>query len=67
MKRIKEAISGVRTFVDEVRNELKKCTWPSRSELVDSTVVVIVSVCLVSLFVGASDFVLMNVLSWVIR
>ena len=67
MKKIKEAIAGLRNFIDEVRNELKKCTWPTRSELIDSTTVVIVSVVIVSVFVGVSDLVLMNLLRMVIR
>ncbi|HBA83538.1 MAG TPA: preprotein translocase subunit SecE [Verrucomicrobia bacterium] len=67
MKKIKDAIAGLRTFIEEVRIELKKCTWPNRSELIDSTVVVIVSVVLVSLFVGVSDFVLSNLLRLVIH
>jgi preprotein translocase subunit SecE len=67
MKKIKDAIAGVRTFIGEVRVELKKCTWPTRSELIDSTVVVIVSVVLVSLFVGVSDLVLNSLLRMVIH
>ena len=67
MKKIKDAIAGIRTFIEEVRIELKKCTWPTRSELMDSTVVVIVSVVLVSLFVGTSDLVLNSLLRMVIH
>ena len=48
----------VREFVKEVRVESTKVSWPSRNELRDSTVVVIVSVLLVSAFVGIVDRVL---------
>ena len=55
-------MTGVRTFVEDVRNELKKCSWPTRAELFESTVVVIVSVLIVGVFVGASDIVLLALL-----
>ena len=43
------------TFLKEVRAELGKITWPTRSELVESTFVVIVSVIAISIFIGAVD------------
>ncbi|MFH0879577.1 MAG: preprotein translocase subunit SecE [Lentisphaerota bacterium] len=67
MNKIKEFINGIRNFVGEVRAELKKCSWPNRSELIDSTVVVIVSVLIIGVFVGASDIILQNLLKLVIH
>jgi preprotein translocase subunit SecE len=43
-----------RTFLTEVRNELKRVTWPSRKEVYATTVVVI----LTSLFFGVYLFAL---------
>ena len=48
----------VREFVKEVKVEATKVSWPTRIELRDSTIVVIVAVLLVSVFVGAVDYVL---------
>ena len=48
----------VREFVKEVRVESTKVSWPTRNELRDSTIVVIVAVLLVSVFVGVVDYVL---------
>ena len=48
----------VREFVKEVKVESTKVSWPTRIELRDSTIVVIVAVLLVSVFVGAVDYVL---------
>ena len=67
MSKLQQAIDGVKTFVADVRMELKKCSWPTRSELVDSTVVVIVSVLIVGVFVGVSDVLLWGVLRMIIR
>ena len=48
----------VREFVKDVRVESAKVSWPSRSELRDSTGVVIVTVMLVSVFLFVIDRVL---------
>jgi preprotein translocase subunit SecE len=42
-------------FIREVRNELKRVTWPSRDELRGSTTVVIVIVLVLSVFIGLVD------------
>ena len=46
------------TFIGDVRSELKKSTWPSRPELIESTIVVVLSVVILGAFVGFSDWVL---------
>jgi preprotein translocase subunit SecE len=57
----------VRNFLGEVVNELRKSSWPTRNELVESTVVVIVSVILFSVFVGLSDTVLAALMRLIVR
>jgi preprotein translocase subunit SecE len=55
---VKEAAGSrferVRLFLSEVRNELKRVTWPTQAEVYATTVVVI----LVSIFFGVYLFVL---------
>lgn len=41
------SIKRLGKFLKAVRSELKKVIWPSRSELVNNTIIVIVSVALV--------------------
>jgi len=48
----------VREFVKDVRSESAKVSWPTRRELRDSTIVVIVTVIIVTAFVGVVDRVL---------
>ena len=67
MKKVREAIAGFRAFLEEVRAELKKCAWPTRSELLESTVVVIISVVILAAFVGVSDLLVGGFLNVVIR
>ena len=45
-------------YVAETREELKKCSWPSRDELKGSTVVVIISILLLGLFTVVVDLLL---------
>lgn len=59
---IRDGIGKLTTFIAEVGVELKKSTWPTRPELVESTVVVILSVVLLAIFIGISDYVLMRLM-----
>ncbi len=50
-----------RIFFVELWHELLKADWPPKSELKDSTIVVIVACILLGLFTSISDFALYNV------
>ena len=45
-------------FLNEVREELKQVSWPSREELIGSAVVVFVGVALLAIFISICDFLL---------
>ena len=62
MKSLRDTVQKVRNFGSEVVQEMKKSAWPDRKELVSSTAVVIVSVIMLSIFVGISDKVLITLL-----
>jgi len=66
MSKIAQSVGGISGFFGEVSAELKKCAWPTRSELFDSTVVVIISVALLGSFVAVCDLVLREVIRRVI-
>jgi preprotein translocase subunit SecE len=55
MEKIKEFWQKAKQFFREVRVELKKVTWPSRKETIASTSVVLITVILVSFFLGIVD------------
>jgi len=61
-----EIVDKFSVFISEVGEELKKSAWPTRSELIESTVMVIVSVVMLAVFVGVCDLVLMRLLKIVI-
>jgi preprotein translocase subunit SecE len=62
-----DSMRAVRSFLVEVRNELRKSTWPTRSELLESTVVVIISVILFAVFVAVCDTVLGKIVGLLAR
>jgi preprotein translocase subunit SecE len=47
-----------RSFLTDVRVELKKVTWPNRQDTLSSTVVVIVVVFIISFYLGFIDILL---------
>ena len=51
-------------FLKEARAELAKVTWPTRQELYESTILVIVSVILITVFIGVVDFVFNKLLQF---
>ncbi len=54
-------------FLREVRTEIRKVNWPSKKELVGSTIVVIVSVFILSFFLGVVDVTLQKLVTYVLR
>ncbi len=50
-------------FFREVRVELSKVTWPSREELIQSTIVVVIAVTIAGTFIAIWDAVFSKVIS----
>ncbi|MFO7266340.1 MAG: preprotein translocase subunit SecE [Limnochordales bacterium] len=50
-------------YFREVRSELRKVVWPTRQELLTYTVVVLVTVAIVSLFLGVVDIAVSELLT----
>jgi preprotein translocase subunit SecE len=60
-------VQQLREFVKEVRAEMGKVSWPTRNELRDSTIVVIVTVLIVAVYVGVIDRILNLAVSLLFR
>ena len=58
VKNSRNPVVRTRDFFTEVVAELKKSAWPTRKELVDSSLVVIVTVLILGMFVAGSDIVI---------
>ena len=52
-------------YVQQTREELRKCTWPSWDELKGSTVVVAISILLLGGFTVFVDFVFAMLVRWI--
>jgi preprotein translocase subunit SecE len=53
-------------FIQEVRQETSKVTWPSRKETVTTTAMVFVMVVLVSVFLSVADWLIGNALQLIL-
>jgi preprotein translocase subunit SecE len=56
-----------RTFIGEVRAELKRVTWPSRKEVYATTLVVILTSIFFGVYLWGLDLVLSAAVNWVYR
>ena len=52
----------IRIFIEDTMEEMRKCSWPTREQLLESTLLVLVTMVAVSLFVFGID----QFLSWLI-
>ena len=48
--------TGIRQFLKDVRQELRKVDWPNRRELVSYTVVVLATIVVMTAFVASLDY-----------
>lgn len=48
----------VSLFFKDIKLEMSKVSWPTKDELIGSTIIVLVSLALLSTFVGICDVVL---------
>jgi len=61
---MKNPFRSIRHFWQETIQELKKASWPTRTELRDMTIVVIIASAMLGTFTSLSDFALMNIVEF---
>lgn len=59
---VESMANKVVTFLTEVVDELKKVSWTTRKELIDSTVIVIVSLLILATYIGVVDWALAGII-----
>src|SRR5579871_2312988 len=57
----------VTDYVHDVRAEMKKANWPSRQDVISTTVVVIVTVSFFGLYFLMTDTIAQKALGWLIE
>ena len=60
-------VESARSFLTEVRNEMKRVTWPSRKEVYATTFVVIVTSAFFGLYLFGIDLALNAFVNWIFR
>jgi preprotein translocase subunit SecE len=58
---MKNPFRSTRIFLGEMVGELQKATWPTKAELRDSTIIVVVAALILGVFTSISDFSLTQV------
>ena len=50
-------------FFNDIKLEMSKVSWPTRDELIGSTIIVIVSLAILALFIGICDLLLSKIVN----
>jgi preprotein translocase subunit SecE len=58
-------LNRLTVYVQQTREELRKCTWPTWNELKGSTVVVAVSILILGVFTIVVDFCFAALVRWI--
>jgi preprotein translocase subunit SecE len=59
--------TGPRQYLQEVRGEMKKVAWPPREEIVQSTIVVIIGLIVMTSLIFAFDYFATNAVDFIFK
>ena len=65
MASISGTLNKMRSFLTETRSEMKKVTFPSREEVVGTTIVVLVASVIFAFYLWVADLVILQVFEWI--
>ncbi len=60
-------LAKAKNFLDDVKVELTKVTWPTRKETFATSWVVVVIIFVIAFYLGACDVVLAKMMRYVLR
>ena len=67
IEEIMDAVEKTRGFVQEVSVEVKKVSWPSRQELQESTILVLLTVTILMILTALVDRVFSMLIELIVR
>lgn len=67
LSKARDVVPRSMTFLQEVWAELKKVHWPTRSETYAATAVVLAVVAIVGIYLGTVDFLLSQLIQFILR
>jgi preprotein translocase subunit SecE len=56
--------TGIRQYLREVRDEMRKVAWPTRPEVKRYSIIVVITVIVYTALVGAFDFIFAEFARW---
>ncbi|HMB41797.1 MAG TPA: preprotein translocase subunit SecE [Balneolaceae bacterium] len=60
-------MNKIKEFIENVRKEMAKVSWPSQQELIDNTIIVVVFTIIISVFIFGVDQVYSTILEAIYR
>ncbi len=58
-----DSVTGkIRRFISDTMAELRRCTWPTRQQLFESTILVVINIAILAVFVAGIDWVASGVI-----
>lgn len=57
----------IKSFFVETKSELKKCTWPTKDQLIHNTLVIIAFVAIVAVILSVLDFGFQSVINLLVK
>jgi len=57
----------VSSFLRAVNSEMKRVSWPNRSQIVKSTIIVLVSLIIFAIIIGGMDIIFFQVIKFFLR
>ncbi len=67
MASISGTFSRLRSFLTETRSEMKKVTFPSRDEVVGTTIVVLVASVIFAVYLWVADLIILQAFEWIYK
>lgn len=67
IEEIMDAVEKTRGFAQEVSTEVKKVSWPSRQELQESTILVLLTVTILMILTAVVDRVFSMLIELIVR
>ncbi len=67
LSKARDVVPRSMTFLQEVWAELKKVHWPTRTETYAATAVVLAVVAIVGLYLGTVDFLISQLIQFILR
>jgi preprotein translocase subunit SecE len=59
--------TGPRQYLSEVRGEMKKVAWPPREEIINSTVVVVIGLIVMTALIFLFDWMSVHVVEYIFK